>query len=184
MDGPSRRPTDSSLRSGTPSLGEVPSGGARALWLLWGFSKVTRCKSGTLSGRYQKNGYVLSRRRYQKNGYVLSRRRYQKNGYVLSRRRYQKHGYVLSRRRYQKNGYVLSRRRYQKNGYVLSRRRYQKNGYVLSRRHSRKHEYAPITQPYQSGPTTCRYRSTPCAVCRTRLTSTPSGSSRRFPLNC
>jgi hypothetical protein len=32
--------------------------GARALWLLWGFSKVTRCKSGTLSGRYRRNGYV------------------------------------------------------------------------------------------------------------------------------
>src|SRR5471032_1295499 len=58
MDGPSRRPTDSSLRSGTPSLSEVPSGGARALWLLWGFSKVTRCKSGTHSGRYSNNGYT------------------------------------------------------------------------------------------------------------------------------
>ncbi|AZE53402.1 Threonine synthase [Pseudomonas synxantha] len=44
--------------TGTPSLGEVPSGGARALWLLWGFSKVTRCKSGTLGGRYRRNGYV------------------------------------------------------------------------------------------------------------------------------
>jgi hypothetical protein len=58
MDGPLRRPTDSSLRSGTPSLGEVPSVGARALWLLWGFSKVTRRKGGTLSGRYLNNGYV------------------------------------------------------------------------------------------------------------------------------
>ncbi len=44
--------------TGTPSLGEVPSVGARALWLLWGFSKVTRCKSGTNSRRYSKNGYV------------------------------------------------------------------------------------------------------------------------------
>ena len=26
--------------------------------LLWGFSKVTRCKSGTISGRYLNNGYV------------------------------------------------------------------------------------------------------------------------------
>ncbi len=33
-------------------------GGARALCLLWGFSKVSRCKSGTISGRYGKNGYV------------------------------------------------------------------------------------------------------------------------------
>ncbi len=44
--------------TGIPSLGEVPSVGARALWLLWGFSKVTRCKSGTNSRRYSKNGYV------------------------------------------------------------------------------------------------------------------------------
>ncbi len=45
--------------TGTPSLSEVPSGGARALWLLWGFSKVTRRKGGTLSRRYRSNGYVL-----------------------------------------------------------------------------------------------------------------------------
>ena len=43
---------------GMPSLGEVPSVGARALCLLWGFSKVSRCKSGTNSGRYRRNGYV------------------------------------------------------------------------------------------------------------------------------
>src|SRR5450830_1643730 len=79
MDGPSRRPTDSSRSEGTPSLSEVPSGGARALWLLWGFSKVTRCKSGTISRRYQKNGYALNRRHYRKNGYALSRN-HRKNG--------------------------------------------------------------------------------------------------------
>ncbi|PRW93136.1 hypothetical protein C7A10_11655 [Pseudomonas fluorescens] len=52
--------------TGTPSLGEVPSGGARALLVTFGwagipgsFPKVTRCKSGTLSGRYRRNGYVL-----------------------------------------------------------------------------------------------------------------------------
>ncbi|KIR19742.1 hypothetical protein PFLU3_48370 [Pseudomonas fluorescens] len=45
--------------TGTPSLGEVPSGGARAFWLLLRFSKVTRCKSGTNSSRYRSNGYVL-----------------------------------------------------------------------------------------------------------------------------
>jgi|GEM_PF-1889605 len=32
--------------------------GARALWLLSRFSKVTRCKSETNSNRYPKNGYV------------------------------------------------------------------------------------------------------------------------------
>ena len=45
--------------TGTPSLGEVPSGGARAFGLLLRFSKVTPCKSGTNSGRYRSNGYVL-----------------------------------------------------------------------------------------------------------------------------
>jgi hypothetical protein len=41
-----------------PSLGEVPSGGARALWLLSRFSKVTRRKGATKSRRYRHNGYV------------------------------------------------------------------------------------------------------------------------------
>ncbi|VCU63473.1 hypothetical protein [Pseudomonas synxantha] len=45
--------------TGTPSLSEVPSGGARAFYLLLRFSKVSRCKSGTNSGRYLNNGYVL-----------------------------------------------------------------------------------------------------------------------------
>lgn len=44
-----------------PSLGEAPSGGAGALWLLWGFSKVTRCKSETVSGHTRSNGYVYHR---------------------------------------------------------------------------------------------------------------------------
>ena len=58
MDGAWRRPTDSSLCSGIPSVSEVPSGGARALWLLWGFSKVTRRQGGTLCSHYRSNGYV------------------------------------------------------------------------------------------------------------------------------
>jgi hypothetical protein len=49
--------------------------GANALWLLWGFSKVTRRKGGTLSGRYRKNGYALD----QKNG----TKRKNKNGLLL-----------------------------------------------------------------------------------------------------
>jgi hypothetical protein len=44
-----------------PSLSEAPSGGAKTFWLLLGrLPKVTRCKSGTLSGRYLNNGYVLN----------------------------------------------------------------------------------------------------------------------------
>ncbi len=44
--------------TGTPSLGEVPSVGARAFCLLLRFSKVSRCKSGTISRRDRSNGYV------------------------------------------------------------------------------------------------------------------------------
>ena len=59
MDGAWRRPTDSSRSEGMPSLGEAPSGGARAFWLLCRFCKVTRRQGGTLSGRYLNNGYAL-----------------------------------------------------------------------------------------------------------------------------
>ena len=44
--------------TGTPSLSEVPSGGARAFCLLLRFSKVSRRQGGTLSGRYLNNGYI------------------------------------------------------------------------------------------------------------------------------
>ncbi len=58
MDGAWRRPPNHWRITGTPSLSEVPSGGARAFCLLLRFSKVSRCQSGTLSGRYRRNGYV------------------------------------------------------------------------------------------------------------------------------
>jgi hypothetical protein len=45
--------------TGIPSVSEVPSVGARAFCLLLRFSKVSRCKSGTISGRDRSNGYVL-----------------------------------------------------------------------------------------------------------------------------
>ena len=41
-----------------PSLGEAPSGGARAFCLLLRFSKVSRCKSGTHTRDARSNGYV------------------------------------------------------------------------------------------------------------------------------
>ena len=44
--------------TGTPSPGEVPSGGARAFCLLLRCSKVSRRQGGTLSGRCRSNGYV------------------------------------------------------------------------------------------------------------------------------
>ncbi|AZF28376.1 Threonine synthase [Pseudomonas sp. R2-60-08W] len=46
--------------TGTPSLSEVPSGGARAFCLILRFSKVRRRKGGTHSSRYRSNGYVLA----------------------------------------------------------------------------------------------------------------------------
>ena len=52
-------PTEQCLTAGMPSLGEAPSGGAKALWLLSRSSKVTRRKGGTNSRRDRSNGYVL-----------------------------------------------------------------------------------------------------------------------------
>ena len=53
--------------TGTPSLGEVPSGGVRALLVTFGwagtpgsFPKVTRRKGGTNSRHDRSNGYVLT----------------------------------------------------------------------------------------------------------------------------
>ncbi|SDQ66033.1 hypothetical protein SAMN04490207_1363 [Pseudomonas gessardii] len=51
-------PPNQCRMTGTPSLGEVPSGGARALCLLWGSSKVSRRKGGTNSRHNRNNGYV------------------------------------------------------------------------------------------------------------------------------
>ena len=53
-------PTEQCLTAGMPSLGEAPSGGAKALWLLSRSSKVTRRKGGTNSRRNRSNGYVLT----------------------------------------------------------------------------------------------------------------------------
>jgi hypothetical protein len=54
-------PTEQCLTAGMPSLSEAPSGGARALCLLWGSSKVSRRKGGTNSRRHTKNGYAPRR---------------------------------------------------------------------------------------------------------------------------
>ncbi len=35
--------------------------GQRPFGYFWVFPKVTRCKSGTISGRYRSNGYALPR---------------------------------------------------------------------------------------------------------------------------
>ena len=51
-------PTEQCMTAGMPSLGEAPSGGAKALWLLSRSSKVTRRQGGTLSRHDRSNGYV------------------------------------------------------------------------------------------------------------------------------
>ena len=51
-------PPNQCRMTGTPSLGEVPSGGAKALWLLSRSSKVTRRKGGTNSRRDPSIGYA------------------------------------------------------------------------------------------------------------------------------
>ena len=59
MDGAWRRPTDSSLREGTPSPSEVPSGGEKSVLLTFALFKSEPPSGGTIGGRYRKNGYVL-----------------------------------------------------------------------------------------------------------------------------
>ncbi len=76
--------------TGTPSLGEVPSGGARAFCLLLRFSKVSRCQSGTLSGRYLNNGYV--RGQIQHPGRLSGRLRRQ----ASSHNKLPRHAFVLN----------------------------------------------------------------------------------------
>ena len=66
-------PTEQCLTAGMPSLGEAPSGGARALLVTFGwagtpgsFPKVTRCKSGTNSRHDPSNGYVHKPNKHQR----------------------------------------------------------------------------------------------------------------------
>jgi hypothetical protein len=59
-------PPNQCRMTGTPSLGEVPSGGARALCLLWRSSKVSRRKGGTNSRRDRSNGYVHTPQNHQR----------------------------------------------------------------------------------------------------------------------
>jgi hypothetical protein len=52
-------PPDECRSEGTPSLSEGPEERGETFWLLLGrLPKVTRCKSGTISRRYRRNGYV------------------------------------------------------------------------------------------------------------------------------
>ncbi|CAN1604092.1 transposase [Pseudomonas mediterranea] len=51
-------PTEQCRSEGTPSLGEVPSGGAQTFGYFGAFAKVTRRKGGITSGRYRSNGYT------------------------------------------------------------------------------------------------------------------------------
>ncbi|OOG87707.1 hypothetical protein B0E42_06630 [Pseudomonas sp. A25(2017)] len=64
MDGPSRRAHGAmpSFRHAEPRRGTEWWGRALLVTFGWSgsrlFPKVTRCKSGTLSSRYQRNGYT------------------------------------------------------------------------------------------------------------------------------
>jgi len=59
---------------GTPSPSEGPDARGEPFWLLfWRLKKVTRCKSGTISRRYRRNGYVHK----QEHGRQTNRHRWQ-----------------------------------------------------------------------------------------------------------
>ncbi|PRW81406.1 hypothetical protein C7A12_01685 [Pseudomonas fluorescens] len=60
MDGAWRRPPKSLADYGHTEPKRGAEWWGKSLLLTFGlFSKVSRCKSGTLSGRYRRNGYVL-----------------------------------------------------------------------------------------------------------------------------
>ncbi|PRW78857.1 hypothetical protein C7A12_06880 [Pseudomonas fluorescens] len=60
MDGAWRRPPKSLADCGHTEPKRGAEWWGKSLLLTFGlFSKVSRCKSGTLSGRYRRNGYVL-----------------------------------------------------------------------------------------------------------------------------
>ncbi|RXE55000.1 hypothetical protein B4O85_02510 [Pseudomonas azotoformans] len=59
MDGAWRRPPKSLADCGHTEPRRGAEWWGKSLLLTFGlFSKVSRCKSGTLSGRYRRNGYV------------------------------------------------------------------------------------------------------------------------------
>jgi hypothetical protein len=85
-------PPNQCRMTGTPSLGEVPSGGARALLVTFGwagtpgsFPKVTRRKGGTLSGRNRSNGYVHHRPHSKKTELHLEALYIQDNWHLVLR---------------------------------------------------------------------------------------------------
>jgi hypothetical protein len=56
-------PPDGHRSEGTPSLSEGPYVRGETFGYFGAFAKVTRCKSGTVSRRYRRNGYVHSQQR-------------------------------------------------------------------------------------------------------------------------
>ena len=95
--------------TGTPSLGEVPSGGARAFCLLLRFSKVSRCKSGTLGGRYLNNGYVLSQ--IQHPGRLSGRHRRQASSHLWTEGFQVDRGRLSGRHRRQASSHIWTEER-------------------------------------------------------------------------
>ena len=60
---PEAMPPDECRSEGTPSLSEGPYVRGETFGYFGAFAKVTRCKSGTISRRYRRNGYVLNQPR-------------------------------------------------------------------------------------------------------------------------
>jgi hypothetical protein len=74
-------PPDECRSEGTLSLSEGPYVRGETFGYFGAFAKVTRCKSGTISRRYRRNGYV---RDQQKTGRLPGRHREQAHSYSKS----------------------------------------------------------------------------------------------------
>ncbi len=92
--------------TGTPSLGEVPSVGARALWLLSRFSKVTRRKGGTNSSLYLNNGYIPGQTQHP--GRLSGRLRRQASSHIWSAGQHLDCGRLSGRFREQARSHIWS----------------------------------------------------------------------------
>ncbi len=94
--------------TGTPSVSEVPSVGARAFCLLLGLSKVSRRKGGTMSGRYLNNGYVPGL--IQHSGRLSGRLREQARSHIWIAGQQSERGRLLGCLRRQASSHIFESR--------------------------------------------------------------------------
>ncbi len=118
--------------TGTPSLGEVPSVGARAFCLLLRCSKVSRRKGGTHSSRYPNNGYVPDQ--IQHPGRLSGRLRRQASSHIWSAGQQLESGRLSGRLRRQASSHIWSAGQQLESGRLSGRLRRQASSHIFESR--------------------------------------------------